>query len=298
MNEVIASLTLQSGYNATLVSLGAAMLGVAAGFCGSFLHVRKRALVADGIAHATLPGISLAFMAMVVLGGDGRNLAGLLAGSAVTAVLGFFAMDALTRRTRLAEDAAIGAVLSSFFGFGVVLLTVIQAMPGGKQAGLQGYLLGSTAGMLQQEAWLIAMAAGLILALSWLLRRPFTLIAFDPGHAEASGFPVRRYDLALLALATAVTLIGLKLVGLILIVALIIIPPVAARFWTDQVEQMAWISAVIGGASAYLGAALSSALPKTPTGPAIVLIAFACLLASLIFAPKRGLVARALRGRV
>jgi manganese/zinc/iron transport system permease protein len=253
--------------------------------------------VADGIAHATLPGIALAFIAMVWLGGDGRNLAGLLAGSALSAGLGLLAIEAITRRTRLQEDAAIGAVLSTFFGFGVVLLTLIQTMPAGKQAGLQGFLLGSTAGMLFQDAIIIAAGGALAVSLALLLRRPFTLIAFDADYAAVRGVNLKRMDLALMALVTGVTLIGLKLVGLILIVALLIIPPVAARFWSNRSDGVAGLAAVFGGLSAWIGAALSASVPQVPTGPIIVLIAFAFFAISLIFGTARGLLWRALASR-
>ena len=110
------ALTLGLGYNATLVTIGAAFLGLAAGFTGSFLFLRKRALVTDAIAHATLPGVGIAFMILVAMGGDGRNLVALMIGAGISAGLGLLAVQGLTR-TRLSEDAAIGAVLSTFFGF-------------------------------------------------------------------------------------------------------------------------------------------------------------------------------------
>ena len=133
---LIDALLLQLGYNATLVAIGATLLGVSAGVTGTFLFLRKRALVSDAISHATLPGVCLAFILMASLGGDGRNLIGLLLGSAVSASVGLWCLNWLTRNTRLAEDAAIGSVLSVFFGFGIVLLTVIQTLGIGRQAGL------------------------------------------------------------------------------------------------------------------------------------------------------------------
>jgi len=153
---LLEALTLQLGYNATLVTIGATLLGIAAGATGTFLYVGKRALVSDAISHATLPGVGLAFIAMVLLGGDGRFLPGLLLGSAVSASIGLLCVSWLSTRTRLAEDAAIGAVLSVFFGLGIVLLTVIQTMSSGRQAGLETFLLGSTAGMLWNDAVIIA----------------------------------------------------------------------------------------------------------------------------------------------
>ena len=284
------ALTFQLGYNATLVTLGAMLLGGAAGVTGTFLYLRKRSLVSDAIAHATLPGVGLAFIAMTWAGLDGRSLPGLLAGSAVTALLGLLAVQWLAARTRLSEDAAIGAVLSVFFGFGIVILTVIQTMNTGGQAGLEGFLLGSTAGMLFSDAMLIALGGALSLALVLLLRRPMTMVAFDPGFAAASGVRLDRIDLAMMGLVMAVTVVGLKVVGLILIVALLIIPPVTARFWTDRSDHVALAAGAFGAASGWIGAAMSASAPDVPTGPIIVLVSFGMFALSFALAPARGLV--------
>lgn len=289
------ALTLQLGYNATLVAVGATLLGVAAGVTGTFLFLRKRALVSDAVSHATLPGVCLAFMAMVALGGDGRNLPGLLLGSGLSAGLGLLCLGWLTRRTRLSEDAAIGAVLSVFFGFGIVLLTVIQTMGSGRKAGLESFLLGSTAGMLRADALVIAAGGAAILALVALLRRPMVLVAFDPEFAAARGLPVHRVDLMMMGLVMAVTVVGLKIVGLILIVAMLIIPPVTARFWSDRAGRVAGLAGLAGGLAGYLGAALSASAPNLPTGPIIVLVSFGLFALSLLLAPGRGVLAAVLR---
>ncbi len=292
---LLDALTLQLGYNATLVAIGATLLGISAGVTGTFLFLRKRALVSDAVSHATLPGVGLAFIVMVLLGGDGRNLIGLLAGSALSAGVGLLCMTWLTRHTRLAEDAAIGAVLSVFFGFGIVLLTVIQTMSSGRQAGLETFLLGSTAGMLRADALVIAAGGALALALIVLLRRPMTMVAFDPDYATARGLPVHAIDLAMMGLVMAVTVVGLKIVGLILIVALLIIPAVAARFWTERAGRVALLAGAFGGVSGYAGAAISASAPNLPTGPIIVLVGFALFALSLLFAPGRGVLAALLR---
>lgn len=281
----------QAGYNATLVTVGAILLGFAAGMSGSFLFLRKRALVSDAIAHATLPGVGLAFIVMVSFGGDGRNLAGLLLGSTGTALLGLFCVNYMVTRTRLSEDAAIGAVLSVFFGFGVVLLTLIQSMDAGRQAGLDGFLLGSTAGMLAADAVIIAVGGAFAVAATLILRRSLLLATFDPAFAQTTGLNVTRIDFVMMVLVLAVTVIGLKVVGLILIVALLIIPPVAARFWTEDSTHLLWIAGLVGAVSGYAGSALSATLPALPTGPLIALMAFACFVLSLLFAPRRGLLA-------
>ncbi|WP_372426785.1 metal ABC transporter permease [Salinarimonas chemoclinalis] len=294
---LLAALTLRAGYNSALVAVGAGLLGAAAGASGTFLFLRKRALVSDAVAHATLPGIGVAFIVLVMLGGDGRDLPGLLVGSAVSATVGLLLVEWIARRTRLPEDAAIGAVLSVFFGFGIVLLTAIQAMSSGRQAGLESFLLGSTAGMLYSDAVTIAVGGALSVAIVFLLRRPMTIVSFDPGWAAASGVNVRAVDLAIMGLVMAVTVIGLKIVGLVLVVALLVIPPVTARFWTQRTERVVWIAGALGGAAGYLGAALSASAPDLPTGPIIVLVSFGLFVVSLLLAPVRGVNAALWRHR-
>ncbi len=291
----VDALTFGLGYNATLVTIGAILLGISAGVTGTFLFLRKRALVSDAISHATLPGIGLAFILMVALGGDGRSLPGLLVGSAISASLGLLAVTWLTTRTRLGEDAAIGAVLSVFFGAGVVLLTVIQTMTSGRQAGLEDFLLGATAGMLYSEAVMIAVGGAVVLLLVLLLRRPMTLVAFDPEFAASSGVRTNSIDLAIMGLVLGVTVVGLKIVGLILIIALLIIPPVAARFWSDRADRVPIIAGALGGLSGWIGTALSATVPDLPTGPIIVLTAFAAFIVSFLFAPGRGVLSAVLR---
>ncbi len=297
MMAFLDALFLQAGYNASLVAIGAGLLGFAAGSTGTFLFLRKRALVSDAVAHATLPGTALGFLVMVAFGGDGRSLPGLLAGAALTAVIGLFVMEWITRRTRLAEDAAIGAVLSVFFGIGVVLLTVVQTVNAGRQAGLESFLLGSTAGLLYQDAVIIAVGGSLAVAALWALRRPMTLVAFDADYASSIGVNVRRVDLIMMGLVTAITVIGLKMVGLVLIVALLIIPSVTARFWTHRSAHLVWIAGALGGVAGYVGAAISASAPALPTGPIIVLVASSLFVLSLLFAPLRGVLAAIVRHR-
>lgn len=291
------ALTFSLGYNTSLVTLGAMLLAAGAGMVGSFVLLRKRALVSDAISHATLPGLVLAFILVGLWQGDGRFLPALLIGAALSSVLGLWAVQAISARTRLGEDAAIGAVLATFFAFGVVLITVIQSLPVTGQAGLTGYLVGATAGMLASEAKLIALCAVGVLAAICMLRRDFLLVCFDAEFARTQGIDTGRIDLLLLLLLMAVVVIGLKVTGLILVVALTIIPPVAARFWTDRPLPMVGLAALLGALAGYLGVTISSVREGLPTGPLIVLAAFALFLISFLFSPRRGVLASLLAYR-
>ncbi len=297
------ALTFTLGYNTSVVTLGAMLLAAGAGMVGTFVLLRKRALVSDAISHSTLPGLALAFIVVGLVQGDGRLLPALLLGAAASAALGLWAVQTISAHTRLGEDAAIGAVLSTFFAFGVVLITVIQSMAVTGQSGLTSYLVGATAGMLISEAQLIAACAlGLLLAMV-VWRRDLLLLCFDADFARTQGLNTWRLDLLLLMLLMAVVVIGLKVTGLILVVALTIIPPVAARFWTDQPLMMVVLAALLGALAGYLGVTLSSVREGLPTGPLIVLAAFLLFLVSFLFSPRRGALAsllayRRLRRRV
>jgi len=288
-----SALNLTLGYNATLVTIGATLLGIATGISGTFLYLRKNALISDAISHATLPGLGAAFLFMTGVGLDGRNLIGLLGGSAISAALGLMIVTWLTTKTRLSQDAAIGSVLSVFFAFGVVLLTVIQALPSGRQAGLETFLLGSTAGMLFNDAVLILVLGAITTSILVLFRRPIILVSFDSTYAKTLGISPQKTDYLVLAVALAVTVIGMKIAGLILIVALLIIAPVAARFWSEKSDIIILISAIFGGLSGYFGTAISATAPGLPTGPIIVLCSFVLFLVSFFLAPRRGVLAAA-----
>lgn len=295
LSAFVDALVLGAGYNTTVVTLGAALLGAAAGAIGVYVLLRRRSLLSDAVGHATLPGLALAFILLSTLTGDGRWMPGLMAGAALSAALGLVTVEALAHRTRLKEDAAIGIVLSVFFGAGVVLMTILQSLPTGRQAGISSYLLGSAASMLRSEAELIAMLSAVLALAVFLCRRRLTLVCFDASHAAVSGIPVRATDMMLSIMLLAVVVISLKVVGVVLSVALPILPAVASRFWTDRLDSMVPISMVLGATGAYAGAALSSVAPGLPTGALIVLALFLLFLFSLLLAPRRGLLASFLR---
>ena len=294
MDEFLRILLLQGGHNTTVVMLGAAALGVAAGAVGVFAMLRRRALVSDAVAHATLPGVAGAFILAAALGLPGRAPLILMAGAAVTAFASLMAVQFLARQARVTEDTATAAVLASTFGLGVALLSIVQSLSTGGQAGLDAYLFGGTAGMLEREAYVMGALALAVLLVIMLLFKELSAAAFDPSFAVASGLPLARLDAVVALLSLATVVIGLRVVGLVLIVALLIIPPAAARFWSDRIGVVVIASSLIGAASAYLGAAISAVAPDVPTGATIVVVCAGFFAASLAFGAARGLLIRAI----
>ncbi len=292
--DIVEVLLLQN-YNTRLVVLTTALLGIASGLVGSFLLLRKRSLMGDALSHATLPGIGIAFAVMVSLGMSGKSLPGLLLGATLSGIAGLLLMLLIRNTTRLRDDVAMGFVLSVFFGIGIAVLRMVQGIPGASAAGLESFIYGKTAGMVKSDFVLIVSVAAVASVASIVFFKEFLLLCFDEVYAAAQGWPIRTLDVLLLALVTAVTVIGLQSVGLILVIAFLITPPTAARFWTHRLSRMLILSAVIGGASGWLGASISALTPKLPAGAVIVLVAGVLFLISMLFAPARGVVPRALR---
>jgi len=187
----------------------------------------------DALSHATLPGIGLAFVIANRMGADGKSLPILLCGATVTGLIGLGVVLILRHSTRLKEDTALGAVLSVFFGGGVALLGVIQQMREGHAAGLESFIYGKTASMGFRDVQLIAVAALGCMAACLLLFKELKLLCFDGQFAGSRGFPAVRLDVVLMGLVVTVCIVGLQAVGLILVIALLIIPAAAARFWTE-----------------------------------------------------------------
>jgi manganese/zinc/iron transport system permease protein len=275
-------------YNTRVVVLGTTLLGIAAGLIGTFMLLRKRALMSDALSHATLPGIGLAFIVMASLGAQSKSLPVLLLGGLLSSIVAAVCVLAIRRYTRLKEDAALGIVLSVFFGLGVAVLGVIQKMRTGSAAGLESFIYGKTASMVYTDAQMIAGTAGIVALVCAALFKEFASLCFDSGYARSQGWPVVKLDVLMMGLVVLVTVIGLQAVGLILMIALLIIPAAAARFWTDHLRTMVLVSACTGGLSGWFGASLSALVPRLPAGAVIVLIAGLFFGISMILGTARG----------
>src|SRR5690625_1373718 len=293
MDDMVRVATLQD-FNTRLVLMTTLTLGLASGLIGSFLLLRKRSLMGDALSHATLPGIGLAFVIMALAGYSGKNLVGLLIGASITGGIGVAIVTLIRNTSRIKDDTAMGLILGVFFGGGVALLAMVQDLPGASAAGLENFIYGKTASMVTQDFLLLSGVAVLVLIGSILLLKEFTLLCFDEGYAKSLGWPVNGLDLLMMALVILVTVAGLQAVGLILIIAFLITPAAAARFWTEDLKKMLWLAAIIGGLSGWLGAAISALLPRMPAGAIIVLTAAGLFLFSMIFGNARGVLRRAL----
>lgn len=279
-------------YNTLVVLAGTSLLGLVAGLVGTLAVLRRRALAGDALAHATLPGLCLAFLAV-----GQRHLPSLLLGAALTGLFGLACVSVLARGSRVKDDAALALVLGVFFGAGIVLSRWIQnRTTEGSKAGLDSFLLGKTSGMILADVLLIAAVSAFVLAVIAGLFKEFRLMLFDTPFARATGWPTGAMDLLLMLLIGLVVVAGLPSVGVVMITSLLVIPPAAARFWTDRFEIMACLAALFGMAACVSGVIISTIYENLPAGALMTLCATAIFLVSALFSP-RGALARRNRKR-
>lgn len=286
----MAAFDLFSDYTLRTVALGSASLGAVSGALGSFAVLRKQALLGDAISHAALPGIALAFL----LTGSKATLV-LVLGAAVAGWVGTLLVLAVVGATRVKEDSALGIVLSVFFGVGLVLLTHIQKLPRASQAGLDRFLFGQAATLLERDVVLIAGLGAVAVGVMLLAWKEFKLLSFDPEFGASLGLRMRAIDVLLISVLVLSIVIGLQTVGVVLMSAMVVAPAAAARQWTNHLGRMVALAAAFGALGGVAGSVLSSTAERTPTGPTIVLCLSVVVLVSLLFAPERGLLWNALR---
>jgi manganese/zinc/iron transport system permease protein len=270
-------------YTLRTIALGSAILGVVGGVLGSFALLRRQGLLGDALSHAALPGICIAFM----LTGSRSSLV-LLAGAGVAGWIATLLIMRLVRDTRISEDAALGIILSVFFGVGIMLLTFIQHGGAANQAGLDKYLFGQAATLVQEQVNGMAMLGGLALLIVFMFFKEFKLITFDPAFATTLGLPTNRLSVLLTSLIVIAVLIGLQTVGVVLMAAMLIAPAAAARQWTERLGVMLALAALFGALSGVSGALLSVSDTRLPTGPMVILSATVIVVISLLFGTARG----------
>ncbi|MGG2055232.1 metal ABC transporter permease [Lysinibacillus pakistanensis] len=267
--------------NLLWVLSGTMLLGIAAGITGTFSFLQKQSLVGDAAAHAALPGIALAFL----LTGQ-KELPILMLGAGITSALSVYCIQWIVSFSKLKADAAIGLVLTVFFGIGVVFLTVVNRSPLGNQSGLNNFIFGKAATMTKADLMWLFISATIIILVSLLLYKEWKLLIFDPVYAKGIGLPIEALKATLTVLIVMTIVTGIQAVGVILMSALLIIPAASAKLWTKKLSSMLVLSAIIGGVSGITGTFISAMRTGLSTGPIIVLVAAAIFFLSYFISPS------------
>lgn len=284
MTEVLAALAgwftepLQFDFmrRALLVSLVA---GAACAVLSCWLTLIGWSLLGDAVSHAVLPGVVLAYLL-----GLPFAVGALAFGAGSVALIGV-----VNRTSRVKEDAVIGVVFTALFALGVVLVSRIPS-----ETDLFHILFGNVLGVSDADIWQVLVMAAAVFAVVALKHRDLTLFAFDPVHAHAIGLNPRRLEALLLGLLSVTVVIALQAVGIILVIAMVIIPGATAYLLTDRFERMLLIAVAVSVAASVLGTYASFHL-NVATGGAIVLAQAAAFTLAYLFAPRHGIVAAQLR---
>ncbi|MET2986641.1 metal ABC transporter permease [Aureibaculum sp. 2308TA14-22] len=279
-----------SDYTLRTITLGTAILGAVCGMLGSFAVLRKESLLGDAISHAALPGIAIAFL---ITGAKESNT--LLFGALISGLIGTFWIRGIVNKTHLKTDTALGLILSLFFGFGMLLLTFIQKQPNANQAGLDKYLFGQAATLVESDVWLMAIVTGVCLFVVLLFWKEFKILLFDSDYAQTLGFNTKFIDVLITSFIVLAIVLGLQTVGVVLMSAMLLAPAAAARQWTNSLGVMVTLAAIFGAFSGVFGTAISASQNNLSTGPVIVIVASVFVLFSFIFSPSRGLLFRQIR---
>ncbi len=279
-------------HNAQWVIFSTLILGMASGMMGCLSYWKRQSLMSDALSHAALPGVVIGFALIGV-----KSLPMMMAGAAISAVIAAFLIQWIRSSTRIKEDTAMGIILSVFFGFGIMLLTMVNRMPGGNQSGLDSFIFGQAASMVRKDVYTMLMLAALVILVLFIGFKEWKLFLFDPDFARGLGLSGRLMNGIYLTVLVLVIITGIQVVGVILMSALLIIPAVSARYWTQSFKWMVILSALFGGGAGMIGTIISTMGQGWPTGPFIIVTSSALFVISLVFGAQKGLLIQALQLR-
>lgn len=261
----------------------ALLVAVVAGTVGALLSCWLTlvgwSLMGDAVSHAVLPGVVLSYIVGIPFG-----VGAFVFGAGAVALIGV-----VRRTSRVKEDAAIGVVFTGLFALGLVLISTTPS-----DTDLGHILFGNLLGLSGPDVAQILLLGVLTVVVVVVKHRDFTLVAFDRTHAHAVGIDPRRIEAILLGLLALAVVVALQAVGIVLVVAVLVIPGATAYLLTDRMERMLLIAVLVAVGAAVAGTYLSFHLDVSTGGSVVVCLAVAFTLAYLL-GPRHGLLARLVR---
>ncbi|HIK56318.1 MAG TPA: metal ABC transporter permease [Synechococcales cyanobacterium M55_K2018_004] len=252
------------------------VVGILCPIIGSYLIVQRMALLGDVIAHAVLPGLAIAnFLGIEIL-----------LGAFVSGIFSTFLIAWIRSQTRVKVDAAMALTFSVFFALGITLLTLLNS-----RLDLKEILFGDILSVTAVDVWRTAFIAVLLLILVKLFFKELLFYTFDRFGAEAVGLPVNTLYFGLMAAITLTIIVGMKTVGVVLVISLLIGPAITAFLLVKELHLMMLLGSLLGVISSTSGMYLSYYL-NLPSGAAIALVVFTLFFLALLFSPYQGLLTR------
>ena len=266
------------------------LLGTCCGLLGSFIVVRKLALMGDTLSHAVLPGVALGFLWSL-----SKDPWAIFIGATIAGLLGSVVVHWIHTTTHIKEDSAMGLVLSGFYAIGICLFTMIQHLPTGNKAGLDKFMFGQAAAISSSDLTMIAIVTAAAVVLIIIFYKEFLVTSFDSNFASALGLPARFIHYLLMLLLAFSVVIGLQAVGIVLVSAMLITPAATSFLLTDRMHLMLIYSSLFGMTAGVLGAFFSYLGNSLPTGPFMIVSASGLFALALLFGRRYGIIPRWLR---
>ncbi|MEQ9668991.1 metal ABC transporter permease [Coleofasciculus sp. G2-EDA-02] len=265
---------LQWGYMREAIAI-AVLLGILGAVVGSYLIVQQMVMIGHVIAHAVLPGLSIAFFVEEQFLSLGAFIAGTLSALVVAGI---------HQRSRVKVDAAMALTLTSFLGLGVILISLLET----NQFDLSSILFGDILGVRTSDVWHTLMITVVILLLTKLFYKELLFYTFDPLGAQASGLPVTTMYFGFICAITLTIVASMQTVGVLLVISLLVGPAITAYLLVKELHQMMGLGAIIGVIAGVSGMYLSYYL-DLPSGSAIVLVVFSFFILAFLFSPTQGI---------
>ena len=272
----------------TLVSLVCSVVGC-------FIILRRLSFLSDAIAHSMLAGVVIGYLVMKIAFGEEAHVGAMLLGAMIAGILTVAAIGFVTRVSRIKQDTAIGVMYTGIFGLGAFIIS-IDYFSKLIHIDIYHFIVGSVVAVSDTELWIAGIVSALVLSAILLFYRQLQLTSFDPVMAASIGIPVMAVDYLLTACTSLVVVSGVRIAGVILVVALIITPAASAYLLFDRLNRMIYAAAAIGVGCFWVGFWMAHAIGASP-GSSIVLISTLFFLATLTLAPRYGLLADWLRIR-
>ena len=254
--------------------LVATFAGALCGLIGVYVTLRGMSYIGHGLSHAIFGGAAASALV-------GFNF---YLGAGLWGMASALAIGRVTRRRIIGSDAAIGVITTASFAFGIALL----GLYGQVRRSVDAAIFGSVLGVTVADVWIVAGVTLAAVVVVLALYRKLLFTTFDPEVADVSGVNTARMDALLMLLLSVSILATMKVLGVVLIAAILVIPAVVARMLTDSFARMLWLSTLVGALCGFVGMVVSYHLDVS-SGATIVLVGAALFAAVFAVTGPRGL---------
>ena len=263
--------------------LACLIIGFTNGFLGSFVVLRRLALVADALSHSLLPGLAIAAIFV------GLNPIGLLLGGLIAAIFVALGGHLLARNSRIKEDTSIAALYVIAFALGIAIIKFA-----GVKVSLDHFLFGNILGIADSDLWMCYVVGGITVFLLTAFARPLQLALFEASVAKTQGVPVGALLAGLIVLIVLTMIASLQAIGVLLSLGLMILPAASVYLVSDRYAVLPWAGGALGAAGAAVGL-LISFHANVPSGPAIVMVLGIVFLLAYLFSAGYGVLSVRMR---